>query len=57
MLAAEKKKCYAGWNELKANRVALLTAKSNAGRTLSITPDALERNEHRERHRYNSHDR
>jgi len=57
ILAAEKKKCYSGWSELKANRAALLTAKSNASHILGITPDAPERNEHRERQRHYSHDR
>jgi len=57
ILAAEKKKCYSGWSELKANRAALLTAKSNASRILGVTPDAPERNEHREQLRQYSRGR
>ena len=33
-LAAEKKKLYSGYKELKENRMALLVAKSNAERLL-----------------------
>jgi len=39
-LAAEKKKLYAGYHELKDTQTKLLTAKHNAEKILRITPDA-----------------
>jgi hypothetical protein len=38
-LAAEKKKLYSGYHELKQNSRALTIAKGNADRLLGITPD------------------
>ena len=55
-LAAEKKKLYSGYNELKENSRALAVAKGNADRILGITPDAQNRNASREQTRRDSNE-
>ena len=56
-LAAEKKKLYSGYRELKENYTALLTAKSNATRILGIDPNAQNLDGERSRNHNSSHDR
>ena len=55
-LAAEKKKLYSGYNELKENSRALAVAKGNADRILGITPDAQNRDASRDEQRRDTHD-
>jgi hypothetical protein len=55
-LAAEKKKLYSGYHELKANRRALSVAKGNADRILGITHDAQNREGSREQNRRGTHE-
>ena len=54
-LAADKKRLYSGYQELKASSRALTIAKGNADRILGITPDAQTRNTKREQPRDQSH--
>ena len=54
-LAAEKKKLYSGYHELKEKSRALATARGNAERILGITPDAQKRDASRDQTRENSH--
>ena len=53
-LAAEKKKLYSGYHELKQNSRALTIAKGNADRLLGITPDTQNRETSQNQNRDNS---
>lgn len=55
-LAAEKKKLYSGYHELKDNSRALAVAKGNADRILGITPDTQNRDASRKQTQDKSHD-
>jgi hypothetical protein len=54
-LAAEKKKLYSGYQELKGKNRALAIAKGNADRILGITPDTQTRVTSRDQKREDSH--
>ena len=56
-LAAEKKKLYAGYHELKDTKAKLLTAKHNAEKILGITPDAQNPDASHEQNRGKFHGR
>jgi len=55
-LAAEKKKLYSGYHELKENSRALAVAKGNADRILGIKPDAKSHDASREETRRDTHE-
>jgi hypothetical protein len=57
ILATEKKKLYVGYRELKENRNALLTAKSNAQRILGVDLHAQNLDSSHSQKRNNSRDR
>ena len=55
-LAAEKKKLYSGYNELKENSRALAIAKGNADRILGVMPETQNRDASHNQPRRDSND-